>query len=159
MLDIFSGSLVFTMTPFWPFSETVSLKSQYFQWGGGCPQGTFGNVWRYFWLLQPKGITTGIQQAEARDIAKHSTRHRTTPKRKPLCAHSVVSDSLQPYGLQPARPFRPWDSPDKSTGVGGHALRQGIFLTQGLNSCLLHCQAGSLPLVPPGKPKQKLMQS
>ena len=31
----------------------------------------------------------------------------------------------------------------------------GIFLTQGSNPCLLsllHCQAGSLPLVPPGKP-------
>ena len=33
----------------------------------------------------------------------------------------------------------------------------GIFLTQGLNLCHLHllhclCQAGSLPLVPPGKP-------
>ena len=35
----------------------------------------------------------------------------------------------------------------------------GIFPTQGSNphlfffSCLLHCQVGSLPLVPPGKPK------
>ena len=49
----------------------------------------------------------------------------------------------------------PWDSPGKNTGVGCHALLQGIFLTQGssLNSlCLLHWQGGSLPLVPPGKP-------
>ena len=41
-----------------------------------------------------------------------------------------------------------------TTGVGCHALFQGIFLTQGLNPsllCLLHWQAGSLPLVPPGK--------
>ena len=41
-----------------------------------------------------------------------------------------------------------------NTGVGCHALFQGIFLTQGLNPsllCLLHWQAGSLPLVPPGK--------
>ena len=33
---------------------------------------------------------------------------------------------------------------------------QGIFPTQGLNPhllCLLHWQAGSLPLAPPGKPK------
>ena len=29
---------------------------------------------------------------------------------------------------------------------------QGIFLTQGLNLCLLHWWAGSLPLAPPGKP-------
>ena len=49
---------------------------------------------------------------------------------------SVVSDSLQPYGLEPARLLCPWDSPDKNTGVGCHALLQGIFLTQGSNPCL-----------------------
>ena len=38
---------------------------------------------------------------------------------------------------------------------GCHALLQGIFLTQVSNLnllCLLHWQAGSLPLEPPGKP-------
>ena len=48
----------------------------------------------------------------------------------------------------------PWDSPGKSTGVGGRALLQGIFPTQGSNSCLLyllHWQGGSLPLAPHGK--------
>ena len=47
----------------------------------------------------------------------------------------------------------PWDSPGKNTGVACCALLQEIFPTQGLNPsllCLLHCQAGSLPLVPPG---------
>ena len=47
------------------------------------------------------------------------------------------------------------DSPHKNTGVGCHALLQGVFLTQGSNTCLLHLlhwQAGSLPLEPPGKP-------
>ena len=42
-----------------------------------------------------------------------------------------------------------------NTGVGRHALLQGVSLTQGSNQhllCLLHWQAGSLPLVPPGKP-------
>ena len=36
--------------------------------------------------------------------------------------------------------------------MGCHLLLQGIFLTQRLNQCLLcllHWQAGSLPLVPP----------
>ena len=45
------------------------------------------------------------------------------------------------------------DSPGKNTGVGCHALLQGIFLTQGSNPhllCLLHWQAGSLPPAPPG---------
>ena len=65
---------------------------------------------------------------------------------------SVVSDSLWPYGLQPARLLCPWDSPGKNTGVGCHALFQRIFLTQRLNLhllCLLHWQGGSLPLALP----------
>ena len=60
---------------------------------------------------------------------------------------SVVSDSLHPYGLQPTRLLCPWDSPGKHTGVGCHALLQGIFPTQGLNLSLLHLlhwQADSL---------------
>ena len=47
----------------------------------------------------------------------------------------------------------PRNSPGKNTGVGCHALLQGIFLTQGLNLHFLplrHWQAGSLPLAPPG---------
>ena len=38
----------------------------------------------------------------------------------------VVSDSLKPHGLQPARLLCPWDSPGKNTAVGGHALLQGL---------------------------------
>ena len=71
---------------------------------------------------------------------------------------SVVSDSLWPPRLQPSRLLCSWDSPGKNFGVGCHFLLQGIFLTQGLNPhhlCLLHWQAGSLPLVPPGKPWQQ----
>ena len=48
------------------------------------------------------------------------------------------------------------DSPGKNTGVGCHALLQGICPTQGSNPhllCLLHWQADSLPTVPPGKPQ------
>ena len=46
------------------------------------------------------------------------------------------------------------DSPGKNTGVGCHALLQGIFPTQGSNPHflrLLHWQASSLPLAPPGE--------
>ena len=40
----------------------------------------------------------------------------------------------------------PWDSPGKNTGMGCHFLLQEIFPTQGSNLCLLHWQAGFLPL-------------
>ena len=50
---------------------------------------------------------------------------------------SVISDSLQPYGLQPTRLLCPWDSPGKTIGVGCHFLLQGIFSTQVSNLHLL----------------------
>ena len=46
----------------------------------------------------------------------------------------------------------PSDSPGKKTRMGCRALLQGIFLTQGLNACLLRLlnwQVSSLPLGPP----------
>ena len=77
-----------------------------------------------------------------------------------VCAHelkvaSLVSTSLRPHGLQPSRFLCPWDSPGKNTGVCCHFLLQGTFPTQALNPhllCILHWQAGSLPLALPGKP-------
>ena len=56
----------------------------------------------------------------------------------------VLSDSLWSYVLQSARLLCPWDLPGKNTGVGCHFLLQGIFSTQGLNPCLLHCQVDTL---------------
>ena len=50
---------------------------------------------------------------------------------------SVMSDSLQPYGLSPTRLLCLWDSPGKNTGVGYQAFLEGIFPTQGLNPNLL----------------------
>jgi len=41
------------------------------------------------------------------------------------------------WTVVPPRLLCPWDSPDKITGVGCHALCQGIFLTQRLNPCVL----------------------
>ena len=64
--------------------------------------------------------------------------------------------TLWPCGLWPSRLLLPCDYPGKNTGVGCRALIQGIFPTQGSKpglSCLLHWQAGSLSLAPPGKSK------
>ena len=57
---------------------------------------------------------------------------------------SAVSDSVQPHGPQPTRLRCPWDSPGRNTGVGCHALFQGMFPTQALDPrflSLLHWQA------------------
>ena len=54
------------------------------------------------------------------------------------------------------------DSPSKKTGVSCLALLQGIFPTQESNPCLyvyLRLQVGSLPLVPLGKPRRRLVLS
>ena len=65
---------------------------------------------------------------------------------------SAMSNSMWPRGLQPSRLLSPWNFPGKDTWVGCHFLLQGIFLTQGLSSCLLHWQADSLPLSHLGSP-------
>ena len=49
-------------------------------------------------------------------------------------SHSVVSNSLWPHGL-----YSPRNSPGQNTGVASLSFLQGIFLTQGSNSGLLHC--------------------
>ena len=56
---------------------------------------------------------------------------------------------------QPSRLLCPWVSPGKNTGVGCHALLQGIFPTRHQTrvsgvSCI--GRWSSLPLVPPGNP-------
>ena len=60
---------------------------------------------------------------------------------KDVCIiRSVVSNSLQPHGLYPARRLCSRDSPGKNPGLGSHSLLQGIFPIQGSNLGLLHCR-------------------
>ena len=67
-----------------------------------------------------------------------------------LCVRScsVVSDSLQPRGLQSTRLPRPWDSPGKNTEGWErcHSLLQGVFPTWWSNPRLLHCRRILYPL-------------
>ena len=59
---------------------------------------------------------------------------------------SVMSDSLQPRGLQSTWLLCPWNFSGRDTIVDCHFLLQGIFPTQGSKVCLLHWQVDSLPL-------------
>ena len=73
------------------------------------------------------------------------------------CALSCFSgvQLCSPVDCSPAGSSVHGDSPGKNTGVGCHALLQGLFLTKGWKVhllCLLQWQVGSLPQAPPGKP-------
>ena len=52
----------------------------------------------------------------------------------------------------PVRLLCPWDSPGNNTGVGCHALLQGIFPPQGSNPGLQHCRWILYPLSHQGIP-------
>ena len=51
-----------------------------------------------------------------------------------------MSASLQPLVCSPPGSSAHGDSPGQNTGLGCHALPQGIFPTQGSNPDLLHCR-------------------
>ena len=69
-----------------------------------------------------------------------------------VLSHSVVSNSLWTQDRKTARLFCPWDSPGKNTGVGCHALLQGIFPTQGSNPGFPHCRQILYHLSHQGRP-------
>ena len=68
-----------------------------------------------------------------------------------VCACSVVSDSLRPYGLYPTRLLPPWDSPGKSTRLPFPS--PGYLPNPGIKPRSPTLQADSLQSEPPGKPK------
>ena len=57
-----------------------------------------------------------------------------------LCLVTQLWLPATPWTAAPQAPLSIGESPGKNTGVGCHALLQGIFLTQGLNTSLLHCR-------------------
>ena len=66
---------------------------------------------------------------------------------------SVMSVSVQLYGLEPARLLCPWDSPGKNIAVPSSRGSSQPRDQTHVSYIYLHWQVGSLPLVPPGKPR------
>ena len=66
---------------------------------------------------------------------------------------SVMSYSLWPRDCSPPGSSVQGDTPGKNTGVGCHALLQGILPTQGLNPGLQHCRQILHCLSHKGSPK------
>ena len=75
-------------------------------------------------------------QERGRRPSSHQAQHRSQDE-SGNCALRVQS---RPTLCSPARLLRPWDSLGEKTGVGCHALLQGIFPTQRSNPGLLHCR-------------------
>ena len=69
-----------------------------------------------------------------------------------MYVYSVVSDSLRPHGLSPARLFCPWDFSSKNTGVGLPFPPPGDLSNPGIEARSPALQADSLLSEPPGKP-------
>ena len=67
---------------------------------------------------------------------------------------SVMSNSVQSQGLQPARLLCPWNFQGKYNAVGCHFLLQVIFLTQGSNphNCVSCISSEFFTIVPSGNP-------
>ena len=86
-------------------------------------------IQRYNKEEQVKGLAPGIQILALRTAIQALRAHTH---------QAVLSNSLQPHGLQPTRLPCPWDFPGRNTGVGWHFSLQWIFLIQGLNPRLLH---------------------
>ena len=79
---------------------------------------------------------------------RHKTQARVTVMQSESESRSVVSDSLQPYGLH-----IPCNSSGQNTGVGSLCLLQGIFPTQKSKPGLLHCRRILYQLSHKGSPR------
>ena len=123
-------SFSFSISPFNEYSGLISFSIDWLDLL--AVQGTLKN------LLQHHSLKASVLQCSAFFMVQLSLGMCSV-----FWVTSVMSDSLQPHGLYPARLLCPWDSPGKNTRVDCHTLLQGIFLTQGSYPHLLqllHCR-------------------
>ena len=73
-------------------------------------------------------------------------------------SRSVMSDSLQPRGRQPARLLCPRGSPGKNTGMGCHASSRDLP-DPGIEPTSPALAAGFFTTEPPGKGEKNCLQS
>ena len=71
---------------------------------------------------------------------KNVKKKKFKPKESESERRSVLSNSLQPYGL-----YSPWNSPGQNTEVGSLSLLQGIFPTQVADGFFTSCATQGKP--------------
>ena len=116
----------------------------------------------WFWFASTGSLLSWMNQGSALPCSSF----RPLPSR-PRCflrpayewSSSVMSNSLQPHGLQTTRFLCPWDFPGKSAGRGCHFLLQEIFPTQVLNPGLPHCRQTLYHLSHQGSPAYEVIPS
>ena len=106
-----------------------------------------GLVWRWQACMLLPSLPEPLSSLPV--LKSNPLKSPSLPKVHACSAALVRPDSLLPFGLWPTRLLCPWDFPGKNTGVGCHALLQGIFLTQG-STCIA---GGFFMAEPPGKPR------
>ena len=123
-----------------------------------------GNPFQYSSLENPRdrgawwAAVYGVVQTQTQlkwlssssNIIKKVLQSALSLKNHVLCkVTSVVCNSLQPHGLYCLGTSVCGTSQARTLNWVAISFSRGTFLTQGLNLCLLHLQARSLPLVPP----------
>ena len=89
-------------------------------------QGTWASAGFSDWLKSRVGF-----HSQGHPVGQFISKVKVIPSCLTLC--DPMNCSLPGFSVH-------GDSPGKNTGVGCHALLQGIFLTQGSNLGLLHCR-------------------
>ena len=98
-----------------------------------------------YWIAKHSSLDSDVQESLRTSTLNHQCMHA-----KSLQSCLTLCD---PMDCSPPGSSGHGDCPGKNTGVGCHALLQGIFPTQRLNPGLLHCRWITAGSEPPGKPK------
>ena len=127
-IRVFSNESVLHITwpKYWSFSFSISPSNEY--------SGLISFRMDWLNLLAVQGTLKSLYQHHSSKASilfypfypSHILWSRKAKGDLLLFSRPVISDSLQPRGLQPIRLIFPWDFPGKSTGVGCHCLlREG----------------------------------
>ena len=109
-------------------------------WGGALHSQMSGEEWGGSGGTTPQSKQAGLRANQEKAPNRLRLLLLCSPSIWAVLTHSVVSNSLRLRGYSlPGFSVRR-DSPGENTGVGCHALLQGLFPTQGLNPGLLHCE-------------------
>ena len=107
------------------------LNEHGFGWTPGVGGGQGGLVCCNSWGHKESDMTVNWTETELNNVIIHMF-----AKLHIIACCALLSHFSHVWLFATVWLLCPWDSPGKNTGVGGCALLQGIFLTQGLNLCL-----------------------